>query len=148
MEIGINILEQSWREQALCKGSTLNFYSKRVNKAVMSLCNTCPSKEACYDYALRNEEYGYWGGTTERQRSAERRRLNIVLPETIRQIPGSIHSRRIKPIEHGTENGYRSHNRNQIAFVDETGTLCDCKKAHMRYLREYRLKKSKMTEVA
>jgi hypothetical protein len=147
MELMINTLTQSWRKEASCKGSTLNFYSKRVNKSIMSICATCPSKEPCYDYALRNEEYGYWGGSTERQRNKERMRLGIKLPELERADSRKVYIRKIKPIVHDTENGYRSHSRNKIPFITENGIMCDCKGAHTRYLREYRSNQSKSKEV-
>ena len=33
------------------------------------VCEDCPSKELCLDYALANRiDHGVWGGTSERQR--------------------------------------------------------------------------------
>jgi len=144
----LQVLAQEWRAQASCKGSPLNFYGKRVRKEVMNLCSTCPAKEECYQYALRNEEYGYWGGSTETQRNKERHRLGIELPGSERSTSPEISAKRIKPITHGTESGYRSHTRNNIAFTDERGNECDCREAHKWYLRKYRESRAKSTEVA
>lgn len=31
-------------------------------------CDGCPARKACYDYALANEKFGVWAGTTSRDR--------------------------------------------------------------------------------
>lgn len=42
------------------------------SKAARAVCNDCPVKVECLRYALANrEQFGIWGGTSER----ERRRL-------------------------------------------------------------------------
>lgn len=42
------------------------------SKAARAVCNDCPVKAECLRYALANrEQFGIWGGTSER----ERRRL-------------------------------------------------------------------------
>ena len=42
------------------------------------ICGDCPAKTECLDYALQHEVMGYWGNTTEYQRSRLRRQLNII----------------------------------------------------------------------
>jgi WhiB family redox-sensing transcriptional regulator len=42
-----------------------------------SICNTCPLKAPCLEYALNNSEVGVWGGTTEHQRDDLRRIAKI-----------------------------------------------------------------------
>ncbi len=37
-------------------------------------CHNCPVAAECLDYALRTGQQGIWGGTTEEQRTAIRRR--------------------------------------------------------------------------
>ena len=37
------------------------------------LCNTCPYKVECLEWAIEHREVGVWGGTTERERSRIRR---------------------------------------------------------------------------
>jgi WhiB family redox-sensing transcriptional regulator len=40
----------------------------------LALCDTCPVRAQCLEYALRNKEsYGVWGGTTPEQRRRMRR---------------------------------------------------------------------------
>jgi len=67
-----------WQERASCaqvdpeaffpeKGAS-NVYAKRV-------CGSCAVKAACLEYALgRNEQFGIWGGMTERERRKLKRR--------------------------------------------------------------------------
>jgi len=43
---------------------------KRQAQAI-SMCNSCPAKNACLDFALNDEiEFGIFGGTTPQQRKA------------------------------------------------------------------------------
>jgi WhiB family redox-sensing transcriptional regulator len=43
------------------------------------ICNNCQVKQQCLDYSLKNGVLGYWGGTTEFQRRALRKKLNIIV---------------------------------------------------------------------
>lgn len=40
-------------------------------------CRRCPILLQCRDWALRHEEYGFWAGTTPRERVALRKELGI-----------------------------------------------------------------------
>jgi hypothetical protein len=43
---------------------------KRIAQAV-ALCNTCPIKDKCLDFAIENNcEFGIFGGTTPQERKA------------------------------------------------------------------------------
>lgn len=44
-------------------------------------CVNCPVKKECFNYSVLHEEYGYWAGTTERQRRVLRK--NKVLLTTL-----------------------------------------------------------------
>lgn len=49
--------------------------SKYVNlNAAKKICESCPLKLPCLQYALENTEIGVWGGTTEEQRKLMRQR--------------------------------------------------------------------------
>jgi hypothetical protein len=42
------------------------------------ICATCPATKACLNYALRNgERFGVWGGKSEKERKAIRRRIRL-----------------------------------------------------------------------
>jgi hypothetical protein len=43
------------------------------------ICNECPIMAECADYAIRNEQWGFWGGLSPSQRQRIRRTLGIVL---------------------------------------------------------------------
>ena len=48
------------------------------------ICEDCPVKAPCLEYALRNRiEHGVWGGASERQRRRllKKRRLDVVAAE-------------------------------------------------------------------
>lgn len=48
--------------------------SKYINlSAAKKICDGCPLKLPCLEYALRNVEIGIWGGTTEEQRKLMRK---------------------------------------------------------------------------
>lgn len=49
------------------------FFSESPKRQALAIamCNACPAKSACLDFALSNdEEFGIFGGTTPNQRKA------------------------------------------------------------------------------
>lgn len=60
-----------------------------------AVCQTCPCLDACLEWAIANESFGVWGGTTERERRRIRKQRGI--------------NRNIDrpPPEHGTYGRYR-----------------------------------------
>ena len=53
--------------------------TKKDFTTAIVLCSTCPFKYPCFDYALRHEEYGFWGGYTEEERKKMRKAMGIKL---------------------------------------------------------------------
>ena len=55
-----------WRDEALCKNfGNKGFYSMSLNstKLAIKLCNRCPVRTECYNFAIKNQEkHGVWGG--------------------------------------------------------------------------------------
>lgn len=49
------------------------------------ICLICPHMTECRDYALAHEDYGIWGGTSEKERAYLRREMNITVlrPEKV-----------------------------------------------------------------
>lgn len=79
-------LEARWQDIAECKGMdpTLFFgpeHAETVKEkrdredAAKAVCNQCPVRSECLEYALdAREAYGIWGGMTELERRALLRR--------------------------------------------------------------------------
>jgi WhiB family redox-sensing transcriptional regulator len=113
--LGVEPGDGEWREQALCaqtdpeaffpeKGGSIR-EAKRLCNGVPSTGRDgdrppCPVREECLRAALdRDERFGVWGGLSERERRALRRRLGY---PTVRERP---------EIAHGREAGARAHYR-------------------------------------
>jgi WhiB family redox-sensing transcriptional regulator len=68
----------SWMADARCRGlETALFYPSEESHAdaALAICAKCSVREPCLRYALdEREQFGIWGGTTERQRRSLRRR--------------------------------------------------------------------------
>ena len=74
--------------QASCAGiSTEEYYPDdrgnagfNRNPALRRVCEGCPIISECVNYALVNEQEGFWGGLTARARRDIRRKYNIDEP--------------------------------------------------------------------
>jgi WhiB family redox-sensing transcriptional regulator len=78
--------EMRWRDQAACVGADVNVMfpgdgnSKTADYTpAKEVCQPCPVKAECLDYALSGEHglYGCWGGTSPRERRIVRRQRNL-----------------------------------------------------------------------
>jgi hypothetical protein len=45
---------------------------------IKRMCNTCPVRVECYDYAIDNLVHGIWAGTTKDERDRHRSKHNMV----------------------------------------------------------------------
>lgn len=72
--------EDAWRDRAACRNSDPDLFfpvgttgpSLDEIEAAKALCQGCPVREDCLQFAIEtNQESGVWGGTSE----VERRRL-------------------------------------------------------------------------
>lgn len=67
----------SWQAKARClEVDPEIFFPERggSSKAARSVCGQCEVRVECLRYALRNrEQFGIWGGTSERERRKLRR---------------------------------------------------------------------------
>lgn len=77
---------EEWRDQAACRGYRTRIFVPNdgdsphtVDPTAAALCDGCPVRPECLDYALRHTVDGYWGGTSERQRR-QLRRLHGIVP--------------------------------------------------------------------
>lgn len=139
-----------WQENAGCKGADYSIFfstpgkTKQIRQA-LSLCETCPVRENCYEHALVHEAYGIWGGTTEQERVFIRKERGIPSPiranaDEVRSMARGSKEDREVVIEHGTRKGYQSHRTYKMPFLNEYGEDCGCKKANAAYTREIRRK--------
>lgn len=94
-----------WAAAARCAevGDTERFFPEHQGRSVevnrtLELCRGCEVVVQCRDWAVRNNEYGIWGGTTEKQRRDIRRGLGLHTPVLDR-------------IDHGAPSGARAHYR-------------------------------------
>jgi len=66
------LMNLSWRLKGACRGlDPAIFYPVSEDDAVeaKAVCNNCPVREPCLEWALGNREHdGVWGGATERER--------------------------------------------------------------------------------
>lgn len=65
--------DEEWRLYAACRSypNPYIFYSDwpYEQEQAKRICNTCPVKNECLQYALSHKEaFGIWGGETERSR--------------------------------------------------------------------------------
>lgn len=64
-----------WVRQAACRDSDPDLFFPRIGasrayRVAVAICDTCPVRQACLDYAVANRiRFGVWGGlNTERRR--------------------------------------------------------------------------------
>ncbi|MFE0099888.1 WhiB family transcriptional regulator [Streptomyces sp. NPDC059009] len=73
--------EAAWQEQALCAQTGPDFFFPEPGSSVREaklICELCEMRTACLEYALANDErFGVWGGLSEKERYALRRRPSL-----------------------------------------------------------------------
>ena len=70
-------------------------YNRFEVKFAKDLCAVCPVRAQCMDYALRHDEVGIWGGTTERERKKiknryVRRKSQEQMVEALERFAGTL----------------------------------------------------------
>ncbi len=75
---------ESWRRNAACNGTHTDLFFPvgevgeepvRQAEEAKVVCFACPVREECLAYALATDQpFGIWGGTTEAERRAIKRR--------------------------------------------------------------------------
>lgn len=69
-----NTSAYTWDEHALCRDADPDIFfgpksDPTTTKKAIAVCNRCPVREPCLEFALKNSiQYGVWGGTSERHR--------------------------------------------------------------------------------
>jgi WhiB family redox-sensing transcriptional regulator len=80
-----DLAQNQWKLRGKCREADADIFfpergaSTRKAKAV---CRRCPVQEECLEYAVNNgEKFGIWGGLSERERRAIRKKRGIVIRE-------------------------------------------------------------------
>jgi hypothetical protein len=74
-EIGTVMFFSPDRDEHLSGGSENTYaYAKQI-------CDKCEYKVECANWAIKNEQYGVWGGTTPEERRVIRKKLRIPINE-------------------------------------------------------------------
>ena len=69
--------DSRWRDHAACRGRTVLFFPKKAERPqarerreakALRLCDECPVREPCQEFARQNREYGFWAGESEEER--------------------------------------------------------------------------------
>jgi hypothetical protein len=68
--------DRSWMKDAACTGADTSQFFPRSKKQsfapAIRICQSCPVKEPCLQYALDTDQEGVWGGTTRLTRTRMR----------------------------------------------------------------------------
>lgn len=69
-------MDPDWPDKGACKGQEDEMFVQGADQNVAKkTCSPCPVRYECLAYALDNDcEFGVWGGMTERERRALKRR--------------------------------------------------------------------------
>jgi len=65
--------------KALCFGEDPEMFMPegkdhvKITREAKAVCSKCPIVETCLGYAMRNNEWGIWGGTTMKERNILRK---------------------------------------------------------------------------
>ena len=80
--LNFDLEQEAWMEEGSCVYANTELFFpvgssmkaiKQSNEAI-AICNECPVKVACLEYAISsNQDSGVWGGTTEEERKSIRR---------------------------------------------------------------------------
>lgn len=72
----IDLDQLEWMLRGFCSTAQANpdiFYEDGNEETAKAFCHQCPVINTCREWAIRNEEEGVWGGTSQADRRAVRR---------------------------------------------------------------------------
>jgi hypothetical protein len=91
--------EVDWERAACLSTDTESFYPEgagealATNRVLVKICNDCPIKSECANYAIHNEQHGFWGGLSPSDRAGIRKRKNIPEPTYESSFPREYYGR-------------------------------------------------------
>lgn len=68
---------RQWMESANCAGNKEFIKEKPRTPVLDKVCGACPVRYSCLNYAIANNEKGYWAGTTEKDRREMKSHLDL-----------------------------------------------------------------------
>jgi WhiB family transcriptional regulator, redox-sensing transcriptional regulator len=89
---------REWSDQAACLGMDTNLFFEGVEKngvthfpkIVRETCYRCPVQLDCLNWAFENEEFGFWGGMSPKQRAKARVGSGIRLSDSVVAIKNHV----------------------------------------------------------
>ncbi len=72
----IDFSQMKWMLRGFCSTAQANpdiFYEEGNEETAKAFCYQCPVINTCREWAVENDEFGVWGGTSEGDRRAARR---------------------------------------------------------------------------
>jgi WhiB family redox-sensing transcriptional regulator len=97
---------REWSDKGNCRSMDSKlFFEEPAPQQVIHACQTCPVVKECLEWAIHYEGWGYWGGTSARQRNKLRGRLNFRLGNVIDGEQPANYT----PPSCGSANGYKAH---------------------------------------
>lgn len=90
-------IDMGWADSAACKGEDPNLFHPDRGESTApakAVCAECPVKADCLAHALKHEQLGIWGGTSERQRRRLRKAAGIKIerPQAFADIWAGVFS--------------------------------------------------------
>ena len=74
-------IDFTWQKRANCQGLDTRLFfpsqGEAIDPKLVEACESCPVRQDCLNHALHWEHYGYWGGTSEKERKRLRKSLKI-----------------------------------------------------------------------
>lgn len=125
-----------WMSYGACAGSSIDFFSTlpKKNREAKKICDSCPVKSECYNYALQNEPFGFWGGATQEELESIRFQMGIPSPQITLGIKAEVKKSGFDSDDprHGTDTGYQMHVKRKIPTCEP------CREAHRIKIAVYR----------
>lgn len=81
--VKLSLRPGDWVEDALCNPMTADYFFSLTpsdRNTALQICEHCPVKDECGEWAIPREVQGIWGGLTEEERARRRRELRSIDP--------------------------------------------------------------------
>ena len=123
-----------WQDHAACRGEDPEQWFATDGGPdnytyPRSVCDRCPVKAECLDFAIDNgERHGMWGGKSPREREAERRRRSRARVKARREaIAAALAEGKKQCKKCGAVKPFADFNRNVLNLDGHEGNCADCR---------------------